>query len=322
MSDRHLAPGAAGRGKYRVERVLGGGGMGVVSRRTHLALERARRDQVPAARTLLGDPERGGALPARGARGRRASRASTSRASSTSGTLDDGRPVHGDGATSRARISARCSSSAGRARPMARGRRATCCRPARRSPRRTRSASCTATSSPRTCSSRRRADGTPLVKVLDFGISKVDGGSDGDRRPRTEPASWASPTYMSPEQMRSARDVDARRGHLVARHRPARALTGDASVHGDLDCRRALRRGRDPPGSRALARVRRPDVPVELDAVVFRCLRNSRMRGRRASSSSPGCCRRSRAPRPRAPPTALRASGRQSPSRARRTSRL
>ena len=52
----------------------------------------------------------------------------------------------------------------------------TCSRRARRSPRRTRSASSTAISSRRTCSSRTARGGMQLVKVLDFGISKVTAG--------------------------------------------------------------------------------------------------------------------------------------------------
>jgi eukaryotic-like serine/threonine-protein kinase len=56
-----------------------------------------------------------------------------------------------------------------------------------------------------------RPDGSRIVKVLDFGISK----SLGTGRPRevalTRTAAFVgSPLYMSPEQMRSARDVDAR----------------------------------------------------------------------------------------------------------------
>ena len=57
----------------------------------------------------------------------------------------------------------------------------------------------------------RRADGTALVKVLDFGISKA-AQSDGSPDPRlTETqAVFGSPTYMSPEQIRSSKNVDAR----------------------------------------------------------------------------------------------------------------
>ena len=56
-----------------------------------------------------------------------------------------------------------------------------------------------------------RSDGTPLVKVLDFGIPKA-AQSDGSPDPRlTETqAVFGSPTYMSPEQIRSSKNVDAR----------------------------------------------------------------------------------------------------------------
>jgi len=57
----------------------------------------------------------------------------------------------------------------------------------------------------------RRPDGSRIVKVLDFGISKLIGAEFGAGAALTRSASiFGSPLYMSPEQMRSARDVDAR----------------------------------------------------------------------------------------------------------------
>jgi eukaryotic-like serine/threonine-protein kinase len=53
----------------------------------------------------------------------------------------------------------------------------------------------------------RRLDGTELVKVLDFGIAKAL--SDDASLTNTRVA-MGSPGYMSPEQLESARDVDAR----------------------------------------------------------------------------------------------------------------
>ena len=54
-----------------------------------------------------------------------------------------------------------------------------------------------------------RPDGSELVKVLDFGISKSP--VLGDDVSLTQTASLlGTPTYMAPEQMRSARDADAR----------------------------------------------------------------------------------------------------------------
>ncbi len=53
-----------------------------------------------------------------------------------------------------------------------------------------------------------RADGSPCVKVLDFGISKFTG-SNATVGNNTH-GMLGSPIYMSPEQIRSAKDVDAR----------------------------------------------------------------------------------------------------------------
>lgn len=59
-----------------------------------------------------------------------------------------------------------------------------------------------------------RPGGTPIVKVLDFGISKIvaRGGAGGGFDPSvTRTTAWlGSPLYMSPEQMTSAKHVDAR----------------------------------------------------------------------------------------------------------------
>jgi serine/threonine-protein kinase len=53
------------------------------------------------------------------------------------------------------------------------------------------------------------ADGSRLLKVLDFGISKVEQASLEADLPAAAPV-MGTPAYMSPEQMRSARDVDHR----------------------------------------------------------------------------------------------------------------
>jgi serine/threonine-protein kinase len=57
-----------------------------------------------------------------------------------------------------------------------------------------------------------RADGSPCVKVIDFGISKVTtaSGSEGDHGMTRTNALMGSPFYMSPEHLMSARDVDMR----------------------------------------------------------------------------------------------------------------
>jgi serine/threonine-protein kinase len=54
-----------------------------------------------------------------------------------------------------------------------------------------------------------RPDGSALIKVLDFGIAKAT--NEGDSFNLTRTASvMGSPGYMSPEQLRSARDADVR----------------------------------------------------------------------------------------------------------------
>ena len=54
----------------------------------------------------------------------------------------------------------------------------------------------------------RGADGAPMLKVLDFGISKTPV-TDGGNLTATHGV-MGTPAYMSPEQMRSSRDVDHR----------------------------------------------------------------------------------------------------------------
>lgn len=57
-----------------------------------------------------------------------------------------------------------------------------------------------------------RVDGRPLIKVLDFGISKFsEAGHRGDNLTLTRTqAVLGTPYYMSPEQLRTTRNVDAR----------------------------------------------------------------------------------------------------------------
>jgi serine/threonine protein kinase len=53
-----------------------------------------------------------------------------------------------------------------------------------------------------------RASGPPVIKVLDFGLSKSD--SPGQENVTSESSILGSPLYMSPEQLMSARTADAR----------------------------------------------------------------------------------------------------------------
>jgi serine/threonine-protein kinase len=117
----------------------------------------------------------------------------------------------------------------------------------------------------------RRPDGSNAIKVLDFGISKVMPGksnSSDNAMTRTRTV-MGSPLYMSPEQMTSTRDVDGRTDlwalgailyELVAGQPPFNAETMPQL------CALILS------GPTPSLRTTRPQVPPGFDAVLQRCL--------------------------------------------------
>jgi serine/threonine-protein kinase len=115
----------------------------------------------------------------------------------------------------------------------------------------------------------RRPDGTPLVKVLDFGISKLIGGDAQSLSMTSSAALLGSPLYMAPEQIRSSKSVDARADVYSLGVILYQLLTGTfpivAESLGDL-FEQVFTKTIPPVLSHA------PDVPAELDAVVMRCL--------------------------------------------------
>lgn len=117
----------------------------------------------------------------------------------------------------------------------------------------------------------RRPEGSPLVKVLDFGISKVplpEGPPQENALTATNVVA-GSPHYMSPEQVRSLKLVDARTDiwaigvtlyELLTGHRPFNGPTPGAicaSVAADA-----------PPAPSKL----RTDLPLLLETIILRCL--------------------------------------------------
>jgi serine/threonine protein kinase len=116
-------------------------------------------------------------------------------------------------------------------------------------------------------------DGTPCIKVLDFGISKVLDSTGADYDMTKTHTVLGSPHYMSPEQMHSSRDVDPRSdiwslgvilyalitGKLPFRGRSITEIVANVMLSPPV-----------PPSHLA------PNVPPGFDAALLRCLERDR----------------------------------------------
>jgi serine/threonine-protein kinase len=120
-----------------------------------------------------------------------------------------------------------------------------------------------------------RADGTPSVKVLDFGISKVTGmaASGSDLGMTKTTTIMGSPLYMSPEQMASSRDVDARTDIWALGAILYELLTGTVPFQADTITQLCVMILQQPPP--ALRNVR-PDAPEGLQTAILHCLAKDR----------------------------------------------
>jgi serine/threonine-protein kinase len=118
----------------------------------------------------------------------------------------------------------------------------------------------------------RMVGGGSRVKVLDFGVSKTLANSSGGGGLTQTRSMLGSPLYMSPEQMRSSRDVDARSDvwafgvviyELLTKRWPYEAETMPELV---------LKVVTEPPQP---LRALRPDVSQAMIDIVERCLRKA-----------------------------------------------
>ncbi|HEX4417031.1 MAG TPA: serine/threonine-protein kinase [Kofleriaceae bacterium] len=113
-----------------------------------------------------------------------------------------------------------------------------------------------------------RPDGTPLIKVLDFGISK-DPVRAAKALTQTQTV-MGTPGYMSPEQMKAAREVDARTDLWSLGVVLYECLTGHAPFEAESFAGVVFKIATEPPAPID------PRVPRALQAVVLRCLEKDR----------------------------------------------
>jgi serine/threonine-protein kinase len=122
----------------------------------------------------------------------------------------------------------------------------------------------------------RRSDGQLLIKVLDFGISKISaGGHAQDARLTRTTAVMGSPAYMSPEQVQNAKDIDTRTDVWSLGVVLFELISAQQPFPGETLAEVAVKIAMAEPAS--LGRVR-PDAASAVETVVRRCLEKDRAR--------------------------------------------
>jgi serine/threonine-protein kinase len=113
----------------------------------------------------------------------------------------------------------------------------------------------------------RRADGSAWVKVLDFGISKAEVASGEPALTRTE-SLIGTPSYMSPEHMRSSKLVDARSDIWSLGVILFELISGRLPFAADALPELVLKVAMEEPGPLLAPR----SIPRDFEALIRRCL--------------------------------------------------
>lgn len=262
--DPRVALGGILLGKYRVERVLGEGGMGLV-----LAVRHVELDELFALKLLLPSLGAKPAIVARFVReAQTAARLTSNHVARVHdvGRLDDGAPYllmeYLDGQDLGAFLAARgplpveqaidfiLQACDGLAEAHALGLVHRDLKPAN-------------------MFVTRRHTGEPLLKLLDFGVTKHPDKDPDSQDLTLQGTLIGTPRYMSPEQLRNSTTVDARAdiwalGVILHELTTGQRPFSDGPL-GEVILRIQTHQPMQP-------RELRPDLPVEFDAIVMRCL--------------------------------------------------
>lgn len=116
----------------------------------------------------------------------------------------------------------------------------------------------------------KRASGKAVLKVIDFGIAKAELAGESQSHDLTRTSEiMGSPQYMSPEQLRDTKNVDGRTDIWSLGASFFECLTGVPPFTGDSMPDLLVKISVEPPKD---IRELRPDLPEALTAVIVRCL--------------------------------------------------